>query len=83
MDFLNLLKSATIVSWKSTILGVLIFLSLFVTQLIYEFDADATTNLDWGVVGAAFGLLLKGMISKDPDKKTEDHAPARSRFKKP
>ena len=50
---------------KTTLAGLLQFLSVAAYQLQYLFDADATTNPDYGVLVTSFIVLVGLFFAKD------------------
>ena len=53
------------VSWRTTIGGIVLFLSLVTSQLNYAFDDDQTTNPDWSIILAAVAGLWTGLVARD------------------
>lgn len=54
-------------SWKTTIAGIVAFLSVLFTQLNLLFDNDAATNPDWNMVVAAAAILVGLFVARDSD----------------
>lgn len=69
---LSVIQSAT-VSWKTTLVGVLVFVEALATNLQYVFDNNPETVADWNVVVIAATAMIGLLIAKDGDKSTEDH----------
>jgi len=66
------LKNAT-QSPRTTILGVLTFLSILVAQLILIYDSDPNTNFDLTIVVGALLTMLGLSQTRDANKRSEDH----------
>lgn len=75
----EILKAAT-VSWKTTFLGALVLVEALAVELQSVFDNDPSTVANWNMVVIAATAFVGLLLSKDADKSTEDHKPARSRF---
>ncbi len=60
------IKSAAAKSWKTTACGALTFLTvLFHSAAIPMLDGVAATEPSWGLVMAAFGVMLTALNSRD------------------
>ena len=69
---MKILKAA-MVSWKTTAVGVLMFIAELARNLVFMLDNDAATVPDWNLVIVAFTVMIGLFASKDADKSTEDH----------
>lgn len=74
---MNIFRSAT-VSWKTSLLGVLVFAESVFQNLIYVFDENPETLADWNLVVIAGTAMIAMLFAKDADKTTEDHSPVRT-----
>lgn len=68
----SVLRSAS-VSWKTTAVGILLFLETLVAALIAVTDGDASTLPNWNLVVAAATAMFGLLLAKDGNKSTEDH----------
>jgi len=57
---------------KTTIAGILVFVSLAAKQISFLFDESDTTNPDWNLICAGIAALVGLFIARDADKSTED-----------
>lgn len=55
-------------SWKTTIGGIVLFLSLLTGELKFEFDSDPATHANWNIVVAAAAALWTGISARDAGK---------------
>ncbi len=62
-----------VVSWKTTLAGLLVGITLATPQLLNALDNNPETICDWKFVLAGFGTAIFGALTKDADKKSEDH----------
>lgn len=75
----GILKAAT-VSWKTTALGALVLVETMAVQLQAVLDNNPETVANWNMVVIAATAFVGLLLSKDADKSTEDHKPARKRL---
>ncbi len=61
-----------VVSWKTTLGGIVAFIAILAPQLQTLLDSDATTNPDWNLIVAAASALMAAMFARDADKSTEE-----------
>ena len=59
-------------SWKTTTLGVLIFVDAVVSNFIALLDANPDTVADWNVVVMAGTAMVALFVARDADKSSED-----------
>lgn len=59
-------------SWKTTLAGIMGFITLAWSQLQFLIDTDPTTNPEWNIVIGAFMALLTGLFARDNDVSSED-----------
>lgn len=52
-------------NWKTTLAGIGAFLTALGTAISSAFDNDPTTSANWGLVGAAFFVLVGLFFAKD------------------
>lgn len=65
---MDLLKA----SWKTTVSGIIVFLSLFFGEIKKEFDSDDKTHANWNVIVEAAGLLWMGLAARDNNVSSEE-----------
>lgn len=68
----SIIRSAS-VSWKTTLVGVLVFIEALATNLAAALDSNPDTVADWNVVVIAATAMIGLIAAKDGDKSTEDH----------
>lgn len=61
-----------VVSWKTTLGGIIAFIAILAPQMQTLLDSDAATNPDWNLIVAAASALLAAMFARDADKSTEE-----------
>jgi hypothetical protein len=66
---------AAVVSWKTSLVGALVFLESLAATLVAMLDDEASTEPDWNGVVMAFMVFVALLTAKDADKSTEDHKP--------
>lgn len=59
-------------SWRTTALGIGAILTALGNALTGQFDADVTTNPEWGVVIAAVIAGVGLIMARDNNKSSED-----------
>lgn len=64
---------AASVSWKTSLVGVLIFVEVLSQNLRAIFDELPETNADWNMVIVAGTAMIGMLIARDADKKSEEH----------
>lgn len=64
---------SAMVSWKTTTVGVLLFVGELANNLVAVLDANAATEPDWNVVVTSFAAMVALIFAKDGDKSSEDH----------
>ena len=69
---MSILRTAT-VSWKTTAIGVLVFVESLAVALRAFLDSDPSTVADWNIVIVAATAMVGLLFAKDGDKSTEDH----------
>lgn len=69
---MNFLKR-TAVNWKTSVAGVVAFLSVFFQQMNFALDGVEDTVPDWNIVVMAVGILIASLNAKDSDKSTEQN----------
>lgn len=52
-------------SWRTTVAGILQFLSVTITQVLSLFDSDPTTNPEWGIIVASLITLIGLLTARD------------------
>ena len=52
-------------SWRTTVGGVVLFLSIVFGELRHGFDSDPATVVDWNSIVTAFGALWLGLSARD------------------
>lgn len=60
------------VNWRTTLFGVLAFISLASGQVSLYFDEDPATSPDWNLVAAGFATLLVALRARDDLASSED-----------
>lgn len=70
---MNAFLRAATVSWKTTFIGILVFLEPLIQALIAAFDDMPETVPDWNMVVMAGTALIGFLVAKDADKTSEDH----------
>ena len=70
---MNAIFRSAAVSWKTTLVGVLVFVEALATNLVAALDSNPDTVADWNVVVIAATAMIGLLIAKDGDKSTEDH----------
>jgi len=73
---MSILRSAA-VSWKTTLVGVLLFIEALVANLVNLLDESELTQPDWNLVVMAFFAMTALIAARDGDKSSEDHKPKR------
>ena len=68
----SIIRSAA-VSWKTTMVGVLVFVESLARNLSHLLDDNPDTVADWNLVILAATAMVGLMLAKDGDKSTEDH----------
>lgn len=58
-------------SWKTTVGGLIVFLTAIMHELQYVLDDDPTTNFGWSVVIAAAGVFIMGLFARDKNVTSE------------
>lgn len=58
---MDLLKA----SWKTTLGGILGFLSIVLGQVQYLLDDDPETTMNVSIIASAFAVLWMGLVSRD------------------
>lgn len=74
------IQRSALVSWKSTLIGGLVFVITLSRFLIAVLDNDPETIANWEGLELAFLAMVGGIVIKDGDKTTEDHQTKRKRF---
>lgn len=69
---MGILRSAK-VSWKTTAVGVLLFLEVLSANLAALMDTDPNTVADWNAVVIAATAMIGLIAARDGDKSTEAH----------
>ena len=64
---MNILKA----SWKTTVGGVVVFLSLLFGEIEKAFDDDPKTAINFNVIVEAAGLLFVALSARDNDVTSE------------
>ena len=59
------------INWKTTVAGVVSFLSIVSPQFNLLFDGDVATNPDWNIIVGATTILLGLVAARDADKSSE------------
>lgn len=58
-------------SWKTTVAGIMTFITLAWTQVQYLLDTDPTTNPEWNIIIGGLMALLTGLFARDNDVSSE------------
>ena len=64
---------AASVSWKTSLIGVLIFIEVLSQNLRALLDDLPETTADWNMVIVAGTAMIGMLIARDADKKSEEH----------
>lgn len=54
-------------SWKTTLAGIMSFITLSWTQVQFLLDTDPLTNPDWGIIIGAVTVLSGLLFARDND----------------
>jgi len=71
MRIVNQFGKDAVVSWKTTLGGIVAFIAILAPQLQTLLDSDAATNPDWNLIVAAASALMAALFARDADKSTE------------
>ena len=72
MKFAKQFGKDAVVSWKTTVGGIVAFIAILAPQMQTLLDTDAATNPDWNLIIAAASALMAALFARDADKSTED-----------
>jgi len=72
MKFAKQFGKDAVVSWKTTVGGIVAFIAILAPQMQTLLDNDAATNPDWNLIIAAASALMAALFARDADKSTED-----------
>jgi len=72
MKFAKQFGKDAVVSWKTTVGGIVAFIAILAPQMQTLLDNDAATNPDWNLIIAAASVLMAALFARDADKSTED-----------
>jgi ABC-type enterobactin transport system permease subunit len=72
MKFAKQFGKDAVVSWKTTVGGIVAFIAILAPQMQTLLDNDAATNPDWNLIIAAASALMAAIFARDADKSTED-----------
>ena len=72
MKFAKQFGKDAVVSWKTTVGGIVAFIAILAPQMQTLLDNDAATNPDWNLIIAAGSALMAALFARDADKSTED-----------
>jgi ABC-type enterobactin transport system permease subunit len=61
-----------VVNWKTSIAGIVAFLSVASPQIQLLFDGNEGTNPDWNIVVGAFSILVAALFARDAGVSTEE-----------
>ena len=59
-------------SWKTTLAGIMSFITITWGQGQFMIDTDPMTNPDWGIIVGAFTILLGFLTARDNDVSSEN-----------
>ena len=62
---------------ETTIIGILQFLAVIITQLTYHFDNDPLTVVSWGVIAASVTAFIALWRTRDNNKTSEQAGAAK------
>ena len=72
MKFAKQFGKDAVVSWKTTVGGIVAFIAILAPQMQTLLDNDAATNPDWNLIIAAASALMAALFARDADKSSED-----------
>ena len=72
MKFAKQFGKDAVVSWKTTVGGIVAFIAILAPQMQTLLDNDAATNPDWNLIIAAGSALMAALFARDADKSSED-----------
>ena len=58
-------------SWKTTLAGIMAFITASWAQVQYILDNDPSTNPDWSIIVTAFIVLVGLVTARDNDVSSE------------